>query len=65
MNQGNSNRYMIPPHYTGILQPCDIGINKSLKRRLKKEAANWRRKQHASLSAGDTNLAPKRKDVLE
>ena len=65
MNQDKTNRYMIPPHYTGTLQPCDVGINKSLKERLKKEAANWRQKQHASLSAGDTIRSLKRKDVLE
>ena len=65
MNQDNTNRYVIPPHYTGLLQPFDVGINNSLKERLKKEAANWRRKQHMSLSAGDTIRSPKRKDVFE
>ncbi len=30
--------YIILPHYTGLLQPCDVGINKSLKDRLKKSA---------------------------
>ena len=65
MNQDSTNRYMIPTHYAEILQPCDDGINKSLKERSKKEAANWRLKQHASLLAGDTICSPKLKDALE
>ncbi len=31
--------YMISPHYTAFLQPCDVGINKSLKDRLKQCAS--------------------------
>ncbi len=34
MNDDKVNRYIISPHYTGLLQPCDIGINKSLTERL-------------------------------
>ena len=31
----------IPPHYTSLLQPCDVGINKPLKDRLKESASDW------------------------
>ena len=26
----NANRYFITPNYTALLQPCDVGLNKSL-----------------------------------
>ena len=32
--------HIIPTHYTGLLQPCDVGINKSLKDQLKEAASN-------------------------
>lgn len=35
MEEDDVMRIMIPPHYTEILQPCDVGINKPLKDRLK------------------------------
>ncbi len=31
LNTDDSVLYLIPPHYTGLLQPCDIGINKSFR----------------------------------
>ena len=37
MKQDNTIRILIPPHYTAVLQPCDVGINKSLKGLLKKK----------------------------
>ena len=64
MKDENAIRYMIPPHYTSILQPCDVGINKPLKERLKKYVSNWRRTQHALLTNGDKIPAPKREDIL-
>ena len=36
MKEDKTNRYMNPPHYTGLLQPCNMGINKPLKDRFKK-----------------------------
>ena len=33
---------MIPPHFTSVLQLCDVGINKPLKDRLKRLATTWR-----------------------
>ena len=40
LKDDDTHLYMIPPHYTGLLQPCDVGINKSLKDRLQKAASN-------------------------
>ena len=65
LNSDNSLLYMIPPHYTGLLQPCDVGINKSLKDQMKKAASTWRRNRHRVLAPGDKLPAPKRSDVLE
>ena len=31
MKEDKTNRYIILPHYTGLLQPCDVGINNPLK----------------------------------
>ena len=31
MDADNAVPFMIPPHYTGLLQPCDVGINKALR----------------------------------
>ncbi len=43
---------------------CGVGINKSLKDRLKKSAPQWRRKRHAGLGPGEELPAPQRIDVL-
>ena len=64
MEDDNAMRYIIPPHYTSILQPCDVGMNKPLKEWLKKWVSEWRRAQHALLSNDDKIPAPKREDVL-
>ena len=56
--------YMVSPHYTGLLQPCDVGINKSLKDRLKNAASQWRQNEHDVLTPGDKLPTPKRFDVL-
>ena len=55
---------MIRPHYTALLQPCDVGIKKSLKDRLKKCGSNWRREKHGVYSPGSMIPAPTRIDVL-
>ena len=36
MHNGHAMCFMIPPHYNGILQPCDVDINKSLRTRWKR-----------------------------
>ena len=41
--------YFIPPHYTRLLQPCDVRINKFLKDRFKKKVSQLRRIKRASL----------------
>ena len=64
MRAGNAHPYMIPPHYTGILQPCDVGINKPLKEGLKKKVSNWRSEKHASLEPGQLIPTPTRKEIL-
>ena len=65
MNSDNTMLYMIPPHYTGLLQPCDVGINKSLKDRLRKKASDWRRMKNRGLPRGEKVPAPTRYDVLQ
>ena len=45
----NTRLYMIPTHYTSLFQPCDVGINKFLKDRLKKSASNLRRTKNTGL----------------
>ncbi len=56
--------YLIPSHYTGLWQPCDVGINKSLKKRLKKCASKWRRNKRSTLNSGEKLPAPGRIDIL-
>lgn len=64
INSDNAIRIMIPPHYTCIVQPCDVGINKPLKDKLKQFAAKWRRERHSSLPAGSKMPVPKRHEVV-
>ena len=52
LNADNILRFMIPPNHTCVLQPCNVGINKPLKDRLKQFASVWRREQFRSLPAG-------------
>ena len=56
--------YMIPTHYTGLLQLCDVSINKSLKVRLKNKVAQCRGSKHANLNPGQKLFAPKYADKL-
>ncbi len=64
MDEDNANLYMIPPHYTGLLQPCDVGINKPLKDRLKKRVSAWRREKHASLQPGQLLPSRTKKEIV-
>ena len=65
MDEANADRYMIPPHYTGLLQPCDVGINKPLKDRPKEKVSDWRRKKHENLRPGQLLPSPTRKNIAE
>ena len=57
-------RFMIPLHYTAVIQPCDVGINKSLKLRLQQRDSDWRREPHASLRDGEKLPSPTCRKVL-
>ena len=65
MKQVNTMRVMIPPHCTSVVQPCDVGINKPLKHRLKHRVGEWRREKHRTITLGDKLPSPERVDVLE
>ena len=41
MSNGKARRFLIPGSCTSVLQPCEVGINKPLKGRLKKAACDW------------------------
>lgn len=42
MDSDNQSQYMIPIHYMGLLQACDLSIYKTLKDRLEQYASEWR-----------------------
>ena len=63
LDSDNSSLYMVPPHYSGILQPCPVGINKPLKDKLKKASADSRRRNHSQLKPRQKIGSPKRIDV--
>ena len=56
--------YIIPTHYTRLLQPSEAGINKSLKDCLKNYDEQWRRSKHSNLNLGQKLHALKRTDTL-
>ncbi len=64
MEEDNAHRYMIPAHYTVLLQPCDVGINKPLKDRLKQKVSDKRREKHAELQSGELMPSSSRKYVV-
>ena len=65
LQESKTMRIMIIPNFTSVVQPCDVGINKPLKDRLKKIANSWRQAQHAKLTPGDRLPTTKRSDILE
>ena len=64
MEKDNTHPYMIPPHYIGLLQPCDVGINKPLKDRLKQKVSDWRSEKHNELRSCELMPSPSRKNVV-
>ncbi len=64
MTSDLTTRYLIPGGYTAVLQPCDVGVNKPLKQRLKQCTADWRREKFGGLSVSQKLPSPKREDVV-
>ena len=65
MDADNTMLYMIPPHYTDLMQSCDVRINKPLKDRLKKSASSWRHMKNTGLPLGEQVPALTRYDALQ
>ena len=65
LQESKTVRIMVPPNFTSIVQPCDVGINKQLRDRLKKVANNWQQAQHEKLTPGDRMPTSKGADILE
>ena len=65
MQADNTIRILIPPHYTAVLQPCDVGINKALKDLLKQEPTSWMRQRHGQSGPGEKVASPKRKELAD
>ena len=42
MKSDKKHRWLVPPYFTSNVQPCNVGINKPLKNRLKIQATKWR-----------------------
>ena len=64
MNEENTLLFTISPHYTSVLQPHCVGINKSLEDLLKEAAFDWRWERFDNLHRTNKLPATKRKDVL-
>ena len=59
----NTKRCEVPPGYTPVLQPCDVGINKVLKEKLRNRAHRWRSQQAALVPPGEAIPAPSRTNI--
>ena len=59
----NTKLSLVPPGYTALLQPCDVGINKPLKDRLRKCAHEWRKGIFSTHTPGTPLPAPERSDI--
>ncbi len=65
MKQSNSIVPIIPPGYTSVLQPCDVGIIKTLKTRLPIAVNRWRFQRYESIDPSDRVQSPGRKDICD
>ena len=63
LSEVKTERKEVPPGYTPVLQPCDVGINKVLKSKLREKAHNWRTEQAALLQPGEVLPAPTRANI--
>ena len=57
----NTTFWEARPGYIPARQPCDVGINKVIKLKLKKHVHNWRPQKAALLASAEVLRAPKRK----
>ena len=55
----------IPGGYTSFLQPCDVGINKPLKKRFDDLYMNWAIEKYKNLSSSDKLPTPNRKEAVK
>ena len=53
MEGDNSQLHLIPLHYVGLLQPCNVGTNKSLKGQFKHAASVRWHNRHAKLTPAE------------
>ncbi len=65
VKQSNTIILIIPPGYTSVLQPCDVGINKPLKTRLHTAVNWWRFQVYESIGPSDKVPSPGRKDIRD
>lgn len=54
---------MIPPNYTNVLQPCDVGINKPFKTYIRRHYMNWCVQFYSAYNGIGKFPVPTRRDV--
>ena len=57
MSKDKARRFLISVNCTSVLLPCDVGVNKPLKERLKKATSGWRRERCGSFPPGSRLLS--------
>ena len=65
INELGTEVSFIPGGYTGVLQPCDVGINKPLKNYFTRKFATWSIKKYREAERGEKIKSPERKDVAD
>ena len=64
MEDDYAHRYIVPPHYSGLLQLFDVGINKPLKDWLKQKMSDWKIEMGTELRGAELMPSPTRKAVV-